>query len=155
MKFGSILDLSCEHQLNESGIYTIPGVTYKWIQKPGQILPNLTKQWQVVFVITILPFNTSVLILHYKFVSTRITICGPQGWEFDLQWWPKGGEIDIWKPENVKFPLGCPTLPSWGKPLIGALLLFQEKDNMHNYPHGFQGGLQSKTLRFVSKKIWN
>ena len=48
-------------------------------------------------------------------------VCGPQGWEFDLQWRPKGGEIDIWKPENVKFPVGCPAPPSWGKPLIGAL----------------------------------
>ena len=48
-------------------------------------------------------------------------VCGPQGWEFDLQWRPKGGEIDIWKPENVKFPVGCPASPSWGKPLIGAL----------------------------------
>ena len=28
-KFWSILDLSYKHQLNESGIYTIPGVTYK------------------------------------------------------------------------------------------------------------------------------
>ena len=49
-------------------------------------------------------------------------VCGPQGWEFDLQWRPKGGEIDIWKPENVKFPVGCPAPPSWGKPLIGALV---------------------------------
>ena len=48
-------------------------------------------------------------------------VCGPQGWEFDLQWRPKGGEIDIWKPENVKFPVGCPAPSSWGKPLIGAL----------------------------------
>ena len=62
MKFWSILDLSYEHQLNESIIYTIPGVTYKWIQKPSQILPILTKQRQVVFLITILPSDTSVLI---------------------------------------------------------------------------------------------
>ena len=32
----------------------------------------------------------------------------PQGWEFDSKWRPKGVEIDIWKPENVKFPVGCP-----------------------------------------------
>ena len=31
-------------------------------------------------------------------MSTSNTICGPQGW-------------DIWKPENVKFPPGCPTPP--------------------------------------------
>ena len=49
-------------------------------------------------------------------------VCGPQGWEYDLQWRPKGGEIDIWKPENVKFSVGCPAIPSWGKPLIGALI---------------------------------
>ena len=30
------------------------------------------------------------------------------------------------------------------------IVIPREKDNMHNYPHGFQGGLQSKTLCFVS-----
>ena len=60
-------------------------------------------------------------------------VCGPQGWEFDLQWRPKGGEIDIWKPENVKFPVGCPAPPSWGKPLIGALNHPQCTSNLLNY----------------------
>ena len=30
------------------------------------------------------------------------------------------------------------------------IVIPREKDNMHNYPLGFQGGLQSKTLCFVS-----
>ena len=63
----------------------IPGVTYKLIQKP---VPDLNKQWQVVLLIIMLPFDTSVLffliILHYKFVSTKHTICVAQGWKFDL-----------------------------------------------------------------------
>ena len=53
-----------------------------------------------------------------------VYISSPQGWEFDSKWRPKGVEIDIWKPENVKFPVGCPPPPSWGKPLIGALSYF-------------------------------
>ena len=60
-------------------------MTHKSIQKP---VPDLTKQWQVMLLIIILPFDTSVsiflIILHYKFVSSRNTVCGPQGWEFDL-----------------------------------------------------------------------
>ena len=44
-RFASILqmDLSYDHQLNESSICTIPGVTFKWIKKPGQISPNNDK----------------------------------------------------------------------------------------------------------------
>ena len=30
------------------------------------------------------------------------------------------------------------------------IVIPREKDNMHNYPHGFRGRLQSKTLCFVS-----
>ena len=26
------------------------------------------------------------------------------------------------------------------------IVILREKDNMHNYPHGFRAGLQSKTL---------
>ena len=63
MKFWSILDLSYEQQLNESGLYTIPGVKH-WrdIQMNPETWANLTKQWQVVFLITILPSDTSELI---------------------------------------------------------------------------------------------
>ena len=32
------------------------------------------------------------------------------------------------------------------------IVIPREKDKMHNYPHGFQGGLQSKTLCFVSAR---
>ena len=37
-----------------------------------------------------------------------VYISSPQGWEFDSKWRPKGVEIDIWKPENDKFSVGCP-----------------------------------------------
>ena len=45
MKFWSILDLSYEQQLNESGLYTIPGVKH-WcdIQMNPETWANLTKQ---------------------------------------------------------------------------------------------------------------
>ena len=33
------------------------------------------------------------------------------------------------------------------------IVIPREKDKMHNYPHGFQGGLQSKTLSLVSLKL--
>ena len=32
-------------------------------------------------------------------------------WLIMEQWRAKGGEIDIWEPENAKFSLGCPPPP--------------------------------------------
>ena len=83
-------------------------------------------------------------------------VCGPQGWEFDLQWRPKGGEIDIRKPENVKFPVGCPAPPSWGKPLIGALI----SNNLWLFRlrlmHGARGMFGTKTQMEQTHPIpWN
>ena len=125
MEFWSILDLSYKHcWLKAAYILFLVWHTStnesRNLAKSHQTMTSSVLNNNPTFWYFCVNFLT---ILHYKFVPTRITVCSPQGWEFDLQWWPKCGKIDIWKPENVKFPLGCLTPPSWGKPLIGAWLL--------------------------------
>ena len=69
-------------------------------------------------------FVSSLKTLSAALRLSWVTISSPQGWEFDSKWRPKGGEIDIWKPEMANLPWVDPPRPppppSWDKPLIGV-----------------------------------
>ena len=75
-----------------------------------------------------------LVVSAYHFVTYYEGLWSP--WEFDLQWRPRGGEIDIWKPENVKFPVGCPAPPILGQ-TIDRCIIHEYKIKVHHIYHLF------------------
>jgi len=47
-------------------------------------------------------------------------VFGPRGGNLTYNGNPRVGKLTFENLKNVKFPVGCPAPPSWGKPLIGA-----------------------------------